>query len=73
MSAIEYRIEIQPLSLEDGGGFVAFAPDLPGCISDGATEHEAIDNLHDAIRDWIECAEQLGRAVPQPTPELMYA
>ncbi|WP_347338750.1 type II toxin-antitoxin system HicB family antitoxin [Bradyrhizobium nanningense] len=37
-----YKIIIEPLSEEDGGGFVATVPDLPGCMSDGATEFEAV-------------------------------
>ncbi|WP_306557882.1 type II toxin-antitoxin system HicB family antitoxin [Bradyrhizobium sp. DASA03005] len=31
-----YKIIIEPLSEEDGGGIVATVPDLPGCMSDGA-------------------------------------
>lgn len=73
MSEHDYRVHIHPLSKEDGGGFLATAPDLPGCMSDGATEYEALHNLQDAIRDWIECAHTLGRDVPAPTRELMYA
>jgi antitoxin HicB len=61
-----YRIEIQALSEADGGGFIALAPELPGCMSDGETEQEAIENLHDAINQWIEEAHALGRPVPEP-------
>lgn len=32
---------VQQLPAEDGGGFVATVPDLPGCISDGETPEEA--------------------------------
>jgi hypothetical protein len=37
-----YNVVVEPLSKEDGGGFVATVPDLPGCMSDGETEAEAI-------------------------------
>jgi antitoxin HicB len=51
-----YRIIIDPLSEEDGGGFLATVPDLPGCMSDGATEAEAVLNVQDAIACWLEAA-----------------
>jgi predicted RNase H-like HicB family nuclease len=61
-----YKIVIEPLSEEDGGGFLATVPDLPGCMSDGETEFEAIQNVHDAIACWIEAADENGRAIPAP-------
>jgi len=73
MNEHDYRVHIEPLSAEDGGGYIATVPDLPGCMSDGETEHEALDNVQDAIRSWLECAETLGRPIPRPTRELMYA
>ncbi|HWA92445.1 MAG TPA: type II toxin-antitoxin system HicB family antitoxin [Rhizomicrobium sp.] len=56
---------IETLSDEDGGGFVASVPDLPGCMSDGATREEAARNIADAIAAWIEEATRLGRPVPR--------
>ena len=47
---------IEPLSPEDGGGFLALVPDLPGCMSDGASPEEAVANVQDAIDTWIEAA-----------------
>lgn len=67
MTDRRYAILIQPLPPEDGGGYLATAPDLPGCVSDGETEAEALTNAHDAIEAWIEQAEATGRAIPQPT------
>ena len=62
-----YKIIIEPLSEEDGGGFLATVPDLPGCMSDGETEFEAIQNVHDAIACWMEAAGENGRPIPAPT------
>jgi antitoxin HicB len=62
-----YAIEIKPLSPELGGGFFAWVPDLPGCMSDGRTQTEAIGNAMTAIDEWIEEAVRLNRAVPAPT------
>jgi len=68
MTKLEYPVVIEPLSSEDGGGFIATVPDLPGCISDGETPEEALANVQDAIAAWIEEARAVGRAVPMPTP-----
>ena len=38
-----YPFTIRPLSEEDGGGFAIEYPDLPGCISDGDTPEELIE------------------------------
>ena len=73
MTALRYPIVIEPLSEEDGGGFVATVPDLPGCMSDGASPEEAVANVQDAIFSWIEAAEDLGHAVPVPSRHLRRA
>jgi antitoxin HicB len=59
-----YPIVLEPLSDEDGGGWLATVPELPGCMSDGATREEAAHNVQGAIVSWIEAAEELGRQVP---------
>jgi antitoxin HicB len=61
-----YRIALRPLSAEDGGGWLAEVPELPGCMSDGASPQEAVDNVMDAIGCWLEAAREDGRAAPQP-------
>ena len=73
MSRLQYPIVIEPLPIEEGGGFLATAPDLPGCMSDGATPEEAVANIQDAIMAWIEAARDLGHAVPKPTRRLASA
>ena len=70
MRTPEYAVVIEPLAEEDGGGFLATVPDLPGCMSDGETREEAARNIGDAIACWIEEARALGRAVPVPRAEL---
>ena len=62
----DYPVTIRPLDPEDGGGFLAEAPDLPGCMSDGVTETEALANVRDAIASWIEAAQEDGRFIPAP-------
>ncbi len=67
MARREYPIVIEALSEEDGGGFLATVPDLPGCMSDGETREEAARAIDDAIAAWIDEAKKLGRPIPEPT------
>ena len=73
MRNLDYPIVIEPLATEDGGGFLATVPDLPGCMSDGETREEAARNVEDAIVCWIEEAVDTGRQVPAPSKALKIA
>ena len=70
MSRLEYPVVVEPLPADEGGGFVATVPDLPGCMSDGDTPEEALANVQDAIATWIEAANDLGHVVPKPSRRL---
>ncbi|MBM3480177.1 MAG: type II toxin-antitoxin system HicB family antitoxin [Alphaproteobacteria bacterium] len=61
-----YRVVVGPLLDEEGGGFVARVPELPGCVSDGSTPAEAVENVQDAIQAWIASAQEAGDPVPPP-------
>jgi predicted RNase H-like HicB family nuclease len=61
-----YRIAISQLSEEDWGGFLATVPELPGCMSDGETQEEALANVKDAIWAWLATAHEMGREIPEP-------
>lgn len=62
----DYKVVIEPLSEEDGGGYLATVPELPGCMSDGATRAEALTNVEDAIATWLFCARKMGTPIPEP-------
>ena len=62
--AMSYRLEIVRDDAE--GGFVASYPDLPGCITCGETEEEAVKNALDAKKAWLEAALEDGLAIPAP-------
>ena len=62
----EYPANITPLAKADGGGWLITYPDLPGCVSDGDTQQEAITNGADAIQSWIAANEAEGRPIPEP-------
>lgn len=40
-------------------GYSVSVPGLPGCWSQGGTEQEAMDNIRDAIREYLSVAEEL--------------
>jgi antitoxin HicB len=67
---LRYPVVISPLTAEDGGGFLATVPDLPGCMSDGESPQEAISNIQDAIESWMEAAREAQRAIPAPSLNL---
>jgi predicted RNase H-like HicB family nuclease len=46
---------------EDVGGFVVYCPTLKGCVSQGETEEEALENIKDAIRTCLQALEDLER------------
>ena len=67
MNPTDYPFFISPLTEEDGGGFLIAFPDLPGCISDGETPAEAIQNGYDAARAWLSTAKEFNDPIPQPS------
>jgi predicted RNase H-like HicB family nuclease len=66
MTNRDYPAVVLPLTAEDGGGFLALAPDLPGCMGDGETAEAAVTDLRKAIEEWKDEAVRLGREVPRP-------
>jgi len=66
MNPFDYEVDVLPRSAADGGGYTALAPERPGYRPDGETPQEALDTIYDAIGCWIEAAQEMGRAAPQP-------
>lgn len=54
---------------DEDGIFVAEVPSLPGCISQGRTRTEAIENIEEAIEIYIESVKAHGPPVPPPIRE----
>lgn len=53
--------------------FIAEVPELAGCMADGQTQIEALDNALIIIDEWLQTATELGRNIPEPKGKLMYA
>lgn len=58
------------LYTDEDGYCVAECPSLPGCISQGETEAEAILNIKEAIEGYIELLIERGQPVPEDPPEM---
>ena len=58
---------------KEDNAFIAEVPELPGCMADGSTYQEALRNAGRVIDEWIETAEEIGRAIPSPRGRLAYA
>lgn len=61
-----YTRVLSRLSEEDGGGFLITFPDLPGCMSDGETEEDALENGKDAFLSWVSARIDQGKIIPEP-------
>lgn len=61
-----YPLRLRPLSQQEGGGWLAEVPDLPGCQSDGDTPQEAAANVQDAITAMLATLRELGQPIPEP-------
>ena len=53
--------------------YLAEVPELAGCMADGATYREAVENAEQVISEWLETAKELGRDIPEPKGRLLYA
>jgi len=58
---LRYRVLITE---DEDGQFVAECPSLPGCISQGETRELALENIHDAIRGYLESLKKHGDPIP---------
>jgi predicted RNase H-like HicB family nuclease len=65
---MKYLVVFEPTDT----GFSAYSPDLPGCVSTGATREEVEQNMQEAIEFHIEGLRGEGRSVPEPTTSSSY-
>ena len=53
--------------------FLVEIPELPGCMADGETYQEAVQNAEVVIQEWIATAQSLGRSIPEPRGRFVFA
>ena len=66
---LEYYLNLQyPITLypDAEGGYVAEIKDLPGCLTQGETLEETIDNINEARELWLETAYESEDEIPLP-------
>ncbi len=51
---------------EEDEAFVAEVPELPGCAGHGPTQEAALASAQEAIRLWIDTANEFGDPFPEP-------
>ncbi len=61
----KYAIEI--FFSDEDEGYIAVAPELPGCSAFGETEEEALAEIKVAMELWLEIAERDARPIPYPS------
>lgn len=54
---MRYKVVLE----ESDEGFAVSVPGLPGCHSQGVTEQEALENIADAIHEYLEVVTELNR------------
>ncbi len=62
MRVLNYRVILEPA---EEGGFTVTVPSLPGCISEGDTKEEALENIKDAIKGYLKVCKKYGDPIPK--------
>jgi antitoxin HicB len=63
---LKYRILIEQ---DEEGVFLAECPSLPGCISQGKSRKEALENIQDAIKGYLESLKKHNEPIPPSIEE----
>ncbi len=61
------------LEREEGGGYHAYCPALPGCHSQGETVEESLANIREAAELYLESLNESGELLPPETEMLVTA
>ncbi|MEK6689876.1 MAG: type II toxin-antitoxin system HicB family antitoxin [Nitrospirota bacterium] len=66
MKVLQYTVTFTPA---EEGGYTVTAPALPGCISEGETYEEALQNIKEAIQAYVESLQKDGLPIPEEISE----
>ena len=69
---LNLKYPVQIVECDEGGYFVKI-PDLPGCLSQGETVKEALNNIKEAKELWLESAFEDKAEIPFPADERDYS
>ncbi len=59
---MRYRVILEP---QPDGGYTAYVPSLPGCISEGDDRDQALGNIREAIALYRETLAARNQAIPE--------
>lgn len=68
-----YQYEVILYWSNEDNRYIAEVPELAGCMADGETMAEALENIHTVMEEWIETAQIMGKDIPEPKGRLAYA
>lgn len=68
-----YKYEVILYWSNEDNSYIAEVPELAGCMADGETMAEVLENIHTVIEEWIETAQIMGKDIPEPKGKLAYA
>lgn len=63
---LKYPTQITEIDAKDGGGYLVEIPLLKGCVSDGETIAEALDNIKEAKAEWLAYMMENKLPIPEP-------
>ncbi len=63
---MKYRILVEQ---DEDGAWVAVCPALPGCVSQGKTRAEALENIKDAVAGYVESLKKHNEPIPPSIEE----
>ena len=68
-----YKYEVILYWSNEDNSYLAEVPELAGCMADGETMAEALENIHTVIEEWLETARIMGKDIPELKGKLAYA
>lgn len=70
---LKYPTQITEIDVQDGGGFLIEIPLLKGCMSDGESIAEAMDNIKAAKAEWFSYMLANNLLIPEPIDVSRYS
>ena len=70
---LKYTTQITEIAGEDGGGYLIEIPLLKGCVSDGETVAEALENIKEAKAEWFTYMLENNLPIPEPADVSKYS
>lgn len=70
---MKYKYKIDLVWDPDDKIYVAYVPELDGCVSHGDTPEAALRHVQSAIAGWIKTAKEFKMHIPEPLPQKKFS